>query len=211
VQTAPPYGKIGTSGRKMIAQYAIIALMIIKQFVNQVLNSLTSFLIVKTNLPTSNISLNQIQKKENTQMSTRLIYVVSRRRRNPVTVAYRATETTNDGRSEIEIDFGAAFCSNGDRFNRVLGRRIAEGRLNTRPITRRIPYTPGTSFSYAVSSYIRNTILNENTKISSIYSRTANQDVSDSQDEEFLNSLNNVLSSITGGQTRFSLVGPSSK
>jgi hypothetical protein len=209
VQTAPPYGKIRTSGRKMIAQYATTALMIIKQFVNHVLNSLTSFLIVETNLPTLNILLNQIQKKGNTQMNTRLIYVVSRRRRNPVTVAYRASETTSDGRSEIEIDFGAAFCSNGDRFNRVLGRKIAEGRLNSRPITRRIPYTPGTSFSYAVSSYIRNTILKENTKISSIYSRTPSQDLEISIDDRFLNSLNNVLSGLGGA--RVSLIDSSSK
>jgi len=209
VQTAPPYGKIGTSGRKMIAQYTTTALMIIKQFVNQVFNSLTSFLIVETNLPTLNISLNQIQTKENTQMNTRLIYVVSRRRRNPVTVAYRAAETTNDGRNEIEIDFGAAFCSNGDRFNRVLGRKIAEGRLNSRPITRRIPYTPGTSFSHAVSSYIRNTILKENTKISSIYSRTANQDLDISIDDRFLDSLHNVLSGLGGA--RVSLIDSSSK
>jgi hypothetical protein len=191
VQTAPPYGKIRTSGRKMIAQYA------------------TNFLIVETNLPTLNISLNQIQTKENTQMNTRLIYVVSRRRRNPVTVAYRAAETTSDGRSEIEIDFGAAFCSNGDRFNRVLGRKIAEGRLNSRPITRRIPYTPGTSFSYAVSSYIRNTILKENTKISSIYSRTPSQDLEISIDDRFLNSLNNVLSGLGGA--RVALIDSSSK
>lgn len=193
----------------MIAQYATTALMIIKQFVNQVLNSLTSFLIVETNLPTLNILLNQIQKKGNTQMNTRLIYVVSRRRRNPVTVAYRASETTSDGRSEIEIDFGAAFCSNGDRFNRVLGRKIAEGRLNSRPITRRIPYTPGTSFSHAVSSYIRNTILQENTKISSIYSRTPSQDLEISIDDRFLNSLNNVLSGLGGA--RVSLIDSSSK
>ena len=193
----------------MIAQYATTALMIIKQFVNHVLNSLTSFLIVETNLPTLNILLNQIQKKGNTQMNTRLIYVVSRRRRNPVTVAYRASETTSDGRSEIEIDFGAAFCSNGDRFNRVLGRKIAEGRLNSRPITRRIPYTPGTSFSYAVSSYIRNTILKENTKISSIYSRTPSQDLEISIDDRFLNSLNNVLSGLGGA--RVSLIDSSSK
>jgi len=209
VQTAPPYGKIGTSGRKMIAQYTTTALMIIKQFVNQVFNSLTNFLIVKPNLPTLNISLNQIQTKENTQMNTRLIYVVSRRRRNPVTVAYRAAETTNDGRNEIEIDFAAAFCSNGDRFNRALGRKIAEGRLNSRPITRRIPYTPGTSFSYAVSSYIRNTILKENTKISSIYSRTANQDLDISIDDRFLDSLHNVLSGLGGA--RVALIDSSSK
>jgi len=209
VQTAPPYGKIGTSGRKMIAQYTTTALMIIKQFVNQVFNSLTSFLIVETNLPTLNISLNQIQTKENTQMNTRLIYVVSRRRRNPVTVAYRAAETINDGRNEIEIDFAAAFCSNGDRFNRVLGRKIAEGRLNSRPITRRIPYTPGTSFSHAVSSYIRNTILKENTKISSIYSRTPSQDLEISIDDRFLNSLTNVLSGLGGA--RVSLIDSSSK
>ena len=145
----------------------------------------------------------------NTQVNTRLIYVVSRRRRNPVTVAYRAAETTSDGRSEIEIDFGAAFCSNGDRFNRVLGRKIAEGRLNSRPITRRIPYTPGTSFSYAVSSYIRNTILKENTKISSIYSRTPSQDLEISIDDRFLNSLHNVLSGLGGA--RVSLIDSSSK
>mgnify|MGYP000985069004 CR=1 FL=1 len=193
----------------MIAQYTTTALMIIKQFVNQVFNSLTSFLIVETNLPTLNISLNQIQTKENTQMNTRLIYVVSRRRRNPVTVAYRAAETTNDGRNEIEIDFAAAFCSNGDRFNRALGRKIAEGRLNSRPITRRIPYTPGTSFSYAVSSYIRNTILKENTKISSIYSRTANQDLDISIDDRFLDSLHNVLSGLGGA--RVALIDSSSK
>ena len=193
----------------MIAQYTTTALMIIKQFVNQVFNSLTSFLIVETNLPTLNISLNQIQTKENTQMNTRLIYVVSRRRRNPVTVAYRAAETTNDGRNEIEIDFAAAFCSNGDRFNRVLGRKIAEGRLNSRPITRRIPYTPGTSFSYAVSSYIRNVIVKENTKISSIYSRTPSQDLEISIDDRFLNSLNNVLSGL--GSARVALIDSSSK
>jgi hypothetical protein len=180
----------------MIAQHATTALMIIKQFVNQVFNS-----------------LNQVQKKENTQMNTqvntRLIYVVSRRRRNPVTVAYRAAETTNDGRSEIEIDFGAAFCSNGDRFNRVLGRKIAEGRLNSRPITRRIPYTPGTSFSHAVSSYIRNTILKENTKISSIYSRTPSQDLEISIDDRFGVSLHNVLSGLGGA--RVALIDSSSK
>ena len=111
--------------------------------------------------------------KRKTQMSdTRFVYVASARRLHPVTVAYRAAETINDSVHEIEIDLGASFCSNDDRFNRVLGRDIAEGRLLHRPITRRIPYTPGTSFNNTVISYIRNTILAESTKISSIYSRS---------------------------------------
>ena len=52
-------------------------------------------------------------------------YVSTPRRRNPVTVAYTAREID----SNIEITLGASFCSSRDRFNRPLGRRIAEGRL----------------------------------------------------------------------------------
>jgi hypothetical protein len=52
-------------------------------------------------------------------------YVTTPRRRNPVTVAYTARETEFG----IEITLGASFCSSRDRFNRPLGRRIAEGRL----------------------------------------------------------------------------------
>jgi hypothetical protein len=52
-------------------------------------------------------------------------YVSTPRRRNPVTVAYTAREID----SMIEITLGASFCSSRDRFNRPLGRRIAEGRL----------------------------------------------------------------------------------
>lgn len=56
---------------------------------------------------------------------TRYQYVSIPRRRNPVTVAYTAREIGDS----IEITLGASFCSSRDRFNRPLGRRIAEGRL----------------------------------------------------------------------------------
>jgi len=56
---------------------------------------------------------------------TRFQYVSVPRRRNPVTVAYTARETD----SVVEITIGASFCSSRDRFNRALGRKIAEGRL----------------------------------------------------------------------------------
>lgn len=56
---------------------------------------------------------------------TRFQYVSVPRRHYPVIVAY----TASDSNGEIEITIGASFCSNRDRFNRRLGRQIAEGRL----------------------------------------------------------------------------------
>ncbi len=56
---------------------------------------------------------------------TRFQYVSVPRRRNPVTVAYTARETSG----VIDITIGASFCASRDRFNRRLGRQIAEGRL----------------------------------------------------------------------------------
>lgn len=78
---------------------------------------------------------------------TRFQYVAVPRRRNPVTVAY----TARDANGEIEITIGASFCSNRDRFNRRLGRQIAEGRLlHGEPLTFYGRPIDGESFNQAV-------------------------------------------------------------
>ncbi len=78
---------------------------------------------------------------------TRFQYVSVPRRRNPVTVAYTATETNG----VIDITIGASFCASRDRFNRRLGRKIAEGRLlNGDPITFTGMIGEGESFNQAV-------------------------------------------------------------
>jgi hypothetical protein len=78
---------------------------------------------------------------------TRFQYVSVPRRRNPVIVAYTARDTNG----EIEIAIGASFCSNRDRFNRRLGRQIAEGRLlHGEPVTFYGRMVDGESFNQAV-------------------------------------------------------------
>jgi hypothetical protein len=76
--------------------------------------------------------------------STRFQYVHLSRRRNPITVAYVATES--DG--YIHINMGLAFCHSYDRFIRSLGREIAEGRLNTSPIYINTPFDSADTSSY---------------------------------------------------------------
>lgn len=58
-------------------------------------------------------------------------YINLPRRRNPAVTAYQATET--DG--SVNITFGVSFCHRRDRFNRTLGRQIAEGRMQNSPRT----------------------------------------------------------------------------
>jgi len=56
-------------------------------------------------------------------------FVRTPRRRNPVSTAYRAQE-----RGELVfVQIAASFCHSNDRFNRHLGRKIAEGRLSSHP------------------------------------------------------------------------------
>lgn len=78
---------------------------------------------------------------------TRFQYVSVPRRRNPVTVAYTARESNG----YVEITIGASFCSSRDRFNRALGRKIAEGRLTRgEAITFTDWLTAGESFNQGV-------------------------------------------------------------
>ena len=56
-------------------------------------------------------------------------YITLPRRRNPSVTAYQAEESNGS----VTIRLGASFCHNRDRFNRTLGRQIAEGRMNSVP------------------------------------------------------------------------------
>jgi len=56
-------------------------------------------------------------------------YLNVNRRRHPAILSYRWEEV--DG--IVTVFLGASFCHNKDRFNRSLGRQIAEGRMNSRP------------------------------------------------------------------------------
>lgn len=56
-------------------------------------------------------------------------YLTVNRRRHPAILSYR-WEEMND---VVTVFLGASFCHNKDRFNRALGRQIAEGRMNSRP------------------------------------------------------------------------------
>lgn len=84
-------------------------------------------------------------------------YVSAPRRRNPVTIAYTAREID----SCIEITLGASFCSSRDRFNRPLGRRIAEGRLtNGEPILVAGRANDGETYGQAIVRMIDDYITN---------------------------------------------------
>jgi len=58
-------------------------------------------------------------------------YITLPRRRNPSVTAYQAEESGGS----VTIRLGASFCHNRDRFNRTLGRQIAEGRMSSVPRT----------------------------------------------------------------------------
>jgi hypothetical protein len=82
-------------------------------------------------------------------------YVNVKRRKNPVVVAYSATE--NNGK--IQIVIGASFCNSKDRFNRPTGRSIAEQRLNSsKPVIITGEMDTEMSFSKTVCAMIRNYI-----------------------------------------------------
>lgn len=103
---------------------------------------------------------------------TRFQYVSVPRRRNPVTVAYTARESGN----EIEITIGASFCSSRDRFNRRLGRQIAEGRLlHGDSITFYGRVTDGESFNQAVVREINGYVCN---RVSDVMSRFCQRQIS---------------------------------
>jgi len=88
--------------------------------------------------------------------SVRFQYVHISRRRHPITVAYRAGE----GNGMITIMLGVAFCHSNDRFNRSLGREIAEGRMNAHPVTFQVEFDSQNTSAYgrviaeAINSFV---------------------------------------------------------
>lgn len=56
-------------------------------------------------------------------------YVYIPNRRHPATVAYNVSEEVEGGEPIVRVTLGISFCNNKDQFKKVLGRKIAEGRL----------------------------------------------------------------------------------
>lgn len=86
-------------------------------------------------------------------------YVRTNRRNNPVVCAYRSSEQVmEDGSSVVTVTIAASFCHRNDRFDRGLGRSIAEGRLNSKPnqfqFVRNEERNYNVQLSYEVSQYI---------------------------------------------------------
>lgn len=98
----------------------------------------------------------------------RYCYVDVPRRKTPVTVAYSAYEQAG----KIVVQYGVSFCNDKDRFNRRLGREIAEGRLHRRPLTRFIDFDAGQKFSPTVVNSLREHIQQHRTQIANIYVET---------------------------------------
>ena len=115
-------------------------------------------------------SAQNVVTKRNVKMNdTRFVFVQVPRRRNPAVVAYRATESSN---GEITIKYGVSFCHNNDRFDRSLGREIASGRLNRRPLTETVSWSPeDQKFGVVVTEAVRTLVNNAQTQIRSFYGR----------------------------------------
>lgn len=88
---------------------------------------------------------------------TRFQFVHTRRRRNPVTVAYVV-----DGSNTVTL--AASFCSPLDRFNRARGRQIAEARLNRSQISFQVVQNDDETFNQAVSRHI-NTYIRRHSRV----------------------------------------------
>ena len=97
----------------------------------------------------------------------RFQYVSVGRRRNPVIVAYSSREESG----LVTVTFGSSFCHDKDRFDRQLGRRIAEGRLNANPQSFTVDYNPdgGVPYGVTVSNAIRRHFSENHHRISNAY------------------------------------------
>jgi hypothetical protein len=95
----------------------------------------------------------------------RFCYVEVPRRKTPVTVAYSAQERP-DG---IVVQYGVSFCNDKDRFNRRLGREIAEGRLRRRPLTRFVDFGEGQKFGLTIVNSLREHIKQHRAQLVNIY------------------------------------------
>jgi len=113
-------------------------------------------------------SVQNVVTKRNVKMSTptRYVFVQVPRRRNPAVVAYRASESA-DG--QITIQYGVSFCHNKDKFDRALGREIATGRLDRRPLTEIVGFSSDQKFGVVVTEAVRSIVSNAQTQIRSFY------------------------------------------
>ena len=108
------------------------------------------------------------KQSEVKMQNVRYCYVDVPRRKNPVVVAYKAEEAN----SLIVVQYGVSFCNEKDRFNRRLGREIAEGRLLRRPLTRFIEFGAEQKFNPTIVNSIREHIqqaIGARTQISNIF------------------------------------------
>lgn len=93
-------------------------------------------------------------------------YVTVPRRRNPVTVAFTASSSAT---GIITISFGASFCSKRDKFDRRIGRSIAEGRASKKPFQIFVEMGSGDTFNTLVSREINDYIIKNSAMINSFY------------------------------------------
>ncbi len=153
----------------MIAQNAIYFVKFIQLYINGFFDSLLERLRIPSITTDSAINVvnNRMVKMS---ANTRYVFVQTPRRRNPAVVAYTATQVSEN---EISIQFGVSFCHRKDNFNRALGREIATGRLQRRPLTHTIPFGPDQKFGVAVTEAVRNLVSSNHTQFSSFYGRAA--------------------------------------
>lgn len=93
-------------------------------------------------------------------------YVTVPRRRNPVVIAFTAS-SNSDG--ILTITIGASFCSKRDKFDRRIGRNIAEGRVIKKPLQISGKMNSEDTFNVAVSREITNYVSNNSALINSFY------------------------------------------
>lgn len=97
-------------------------------------------------------------------------YVTVPRRRNPVVVAFTASSSAT---GVITISLGASFCSKRDKFDRRIGRSIAEGRASKKPFQTFVEMAEGESFNTVVSREIEKYVTKNHAMINSFYTLTS--------------------------------------
>jgi hypothetical protein len=93
-------------------------------------------------------------------------YVSVPRRHNPIVVAFLASSNSD---TEINISMGASFCCKRDKFDRRIGRNIASGRVNKKPLQFTVKMSGGDTFNTAVSRGINEFVSRYFTKINHFY------------------------------------------
>lgn len=172
----------------MIAQYMIFYTKLLQLFINGFFDRLLERLRIPSIVTDSavNVVNNRMVKMS---ANTRYVFVQTPRRRNPAVVAYTATQVSDN---EIFIEFGVSFCHRKDNFNRALGREIATGRLQRRPLTHTVPFSSDQKFGVVVTEAVRNLVSSNHTQFSSFYGRRAEPE------QSYLSYDTGVVASLTG-------------